>query len=85
MKISLHKKFLKEYRKLNDKDKKRFKEKRDLFLKNPFDISLNNHQLKGRYKRYRSINISSDLRVLYENKENIIIFSIINTHSNLYR
>lgn len=84
MQLSLHKKFVKGYKKLNNKDKKRFKEKRDLFLINPFDSILNNHQLNGKYSGYRSINISSNLRVLYKQKNEIIVFFFIDTHSNLY-
>ena len=85
MKISLHRKFLKGYKKLNNKDKKRFKERRDLFSINPFDFKLNNHQLNGKYIKYRSININSDLRVLYKRKNKIIVFFTIDTHSNLYK
>lgn len=84
MRITLHKKFLRKYKKLNNKDKKRFKERRNLFLTNPFDPVLNNHQLNGKYSKYRSINISGDLRVLYEEKDNGIVFSTIDSRSNLY-
>jgi len=84
MKIILHKKFLKNYIKLSNSDKKRFQERRNLFLNNPFDPILNNHQLHGKYKKYRSINITSDLRVIYEQYVDDVIFIMIDTHSNLY-
>ena len=84
MKIILHKKFLKNYKKLNSSDKKRFQERRNLFLNDPFDPILNNHKLHGKHKSYRSINITSDLRVLYEQYGDDIIFITIDTHSNLY-
>jgi len=84
MKISLHKKFLKQYKKLSDKDKIKFREKRDIFLLNPFALVLNNHKLNGKYSEYRSINITGDLRVLYKQKREMVTFFSIDTHSNLY-
>lgn len=85
MKIILHKNFEKEYKKLNKKEQDKFKERISIFIKNPFDITLNNHLLKGKYKGYRSINITGDLRAIYKllKKDNYIFVSI-NTHSELY-
>lgn len=85
MKIILHKNFEKEYKKLQKKEQTKFKEKIAIFMKNPFDIILNNHLLKGKYKGYRSINIAGDLRAIYKllSKDNYLFVSI-NTHSNLY-
>ncbi len=52
---------------------------------NPFDITLRNHALKGKYLGYRSIDISGDVRALYTVKGNVIIlFAFIGTHSQLY-
>ena len=66
MRILLHKNFDKNYKKLKESEKQAFKERRNIFLKNPFDPVLNNHPLGGQYKGYRSININGDLRVIFE-------------------
>jgi len=61
----------------------------ELFLADPFNPQLRNHQLTGKFKNYRSINITGDWRALYSankiNKENVIIFEALGTHSQLYK
>ena len=85
MKILFHKNFRKIYKKLGVGARKKFKERRDLFLQNPFHPLLNNHALKGKYEGYRSINVGGDLRAIYkELKKNLALFANIDTHSNLY-
>ncbi len=85
MKILLHKNFDKQYKKLNQKEKERFKEKRNIFLQSPFHSALVNHGLHGKYKGCRSIKITADLRVIYKTvKKDIVLFLIIDSHSNLY-
>ncbi|MBU1091248.1 type II toxin-antitoxin system mRNA interferase toxin, RelE/StbE family [Patescibacteria group bacterium] len=85
MRIILHKNFNKKYKKLRLNEKKKFKGRRNLFLKNPFHPTLNNHPLHGKYVGYRSIGITGDLRVIYEllNK-NTAFFVDMDIHSNLY-
>lgn len=85
MRIILHKNFNKKYKKLRLNEKKKFKERRNLFLKNPFHPTLNNHSLHGKYVGYRSTSIAGDLRVIYEllNK-NMAFFVDMDIHSNLY-
>ena len=83
--IFLHKNFDKQYKKLNQKEKEKFKEKRNIFLQNQFHPVLSNHELRGKYKGCRSIKITADLRVIYETiKKNIVLFLTIDSHSNLY-
>ena len=85
MKIVFQCGFRKQYRKLRISERERFEERLRLLVKDPYNPVLNNHALKGRYKRYRSINITGDLRALYKPmKEDIALFVIIDTHSNLY-
>ena len=82
--IRLHRDFEKKYKKLRDTEKKRFKERRDFFVKDEFDPLLNNHALKGKYLGHRSINITGDIRALYKKQGNVVIFTTIDSHSNLY-
>ena len=84
MKIQLHKDFEKQYQKLRTNEKRKFKERRDLFMQDQFNPILNNHSLKGKYLGYRSINITGDLRAIYIEEGEIVIFVAIDSHSNLY-
>ncbi len=85
MKVVLHRNFKKQYKKLRGEEQRRFRERRDLFLKNPFHPILNNHLLRGEYRGYRSINVGGDLRVIYEEiGHSTAQFILIDTHSNLY-
>lgn len=84
MKIKLHKNFQKRYQKLTQQQKEKFKEKRDLFLKDEFNPILNNHPLKGNYSGFRSINVTGDLRVIHKKIGETVVFVTIDSHSNLY-
>jgi addiction module RelE/StbE family toxin len=86
MKIVLHRNFKKSYKKLRQSEKERFKQRRNIFLKNPFHPILNNHALHGKYEKFRSINVGGSLRALYEPvSENVALFITIDTHDKLYR
>lgn len=79
------KNFKKKFKKLSAKEKNVTEERVSVFMKNPFDKRLNNHQLKGDKKNFRSINITGDLRLLFEEvDDDAIRFLDIDTHSNLY-
>ena len=85
MKIRFHYNFRRQYQKLRVGEQKRFKERRDLFLANPYHPLLNNHPLKGKYEGYRSINIGGDLRAIYKRfNQDIVLFVKIGAHHELY-
>ncbi len=86
MKIRFGKKFSKQYQKASVPIKNAFDQKLRLFMQNPFSPTLNNHPLSGKLSGYRSINITGDWRAIYsEQKENnLIIFELLGTHSQLY-
>ena len=86
MKIILHKNFKKQYRKLKAGEKRKLKKRIDIFLQNQFHPLLNNHALRGEYAGFRSINITGDVRALYEpTNEYTAYFIIIDTHGNLFK
>jgi len=85
MQIISHRDFEKAVKKLTKPQQRRLKERLRLFASDPFDSVLNNHALKGKHKGYRSINITGDIRALYEPlKEDASLFVAIGTHSELY-
>ena len=85
MQILLHKNFKKNYKKLTPAQKAKFKERRNLFLRSKFDPLLNNHALKGKWLGCRSISVGGDLRAIFKEKADVIIFVTIDSHSNLYK
>lgn len=85
MVIKTTKAFDKQYLKLNAEVKIAFKRRVTIFKNSPFDVTLRNHGLKGRYLGYRSIDITGDVRALYTTQgDTIILFGFIGTHSQLY-
>ena len=77
--------FDKKFKKLPKKIQLQAKKRISIFFDNPFDPILNNHLLHGDKKLLRSISITGDLRLLYEEVSNDVVrFLDIDTHSNLY-
>jgi addiction module RelE/StbE family toxin len=84
--VRFHKNFDRQYKKLRKNEREKFKERIVVFLQDEFNPMLNNHPLKGKYEGYRSINISGDLRAVYKLvAKDLVLFSAIDTHSNLYK
>ena len=85
MRVIFHKKFEKQYAKLGSEEKQKFKERRDLFLINPFNPILNNHSVDKAYPGCRSINITGDYRAVYKLIDrDTTVFVDLGTHSELY-
>jgi len=86
MKIIFHRDFKKEYKKLGKNIRVHFQEQLVIFENNPFDPQLNNHPLKGKQNGLRSINITGDLRAVYEMvDDDFAHFIALGSHSNLYK
>ena len=78
-------KFKKQYQKLPQKFQQQFDNRLRLFLTDPTHPQLRVHPLKGSFSGYWSINISGDLRALYLKRgDEVIIFALIGSHSQLY-
>ncbi len=82
--IDFSKKFDKDLRKADIKIKKKFRQRLSFFIKNKDNVLLRNHELKGEWVGYRSINITGDWRAIYEEKNGVVIFVALGTHSQLY-
>ena len=89
MKKQLSPLFFEKLKKVDVRIRKSFEEKIVIFENNPFDQRLNNHPLKEPYEGFRSIDITSDYRAVYEEvpsgKETVAYFSLLGTHKELYK
>jgi len=78
-------KFKKQYKKLPEKFQRQFDDRLLLFVSDPTTPKLRVHPLKGEYAGYWSMNVNGDIRALYLIQgEEIIIFALIGSHSELY-
>lgn len=85
MEVGFHKHFKRQFDKLPKKNQEHFYKKLDIFITNPFNPILNNHQLSGNMKNMRSINVSGDIRAIYEQiGKDKALFLMIASHSKLY-
>ena len=85
MQIILSAQVIKHIRKMRLTEQERFRERRNVFVQDPHDPLLHNHKLHGEFEGCRSINITGDIRVVYEMiAEDIAHFIEIGTHDELY-
>ena len=84
MTIAYSKNFMKQAKKLGKPARQRLLERIRLFSDNPLHPELRNHPLRGKYKAYRSIDVTGDVRALYLTQDHRVIFDAIGTHSQLY-
>ncbi len=85
MEYILSKQFEKKFSKLPQKTKNKVIEKLKIFISDPMDERLNNHSLSGKWRVYRSINITGNVRAIYTTAHNNIVrFIDIGSHSDLY-
>lgn len=83
--IDFHRDFKKDLNKLPPSCKEQLYERINIFSKDPFHSILNNHQLHGKLKGRNSINITGDIRAIYEEvSKNKVVFLEIASHSKLY-
>ena len=86
MRVFPHKYFDKRFARLSAKIQTKAVERIQLFQSQPFAQILNNHGLAGKYAGLRSIDITGDLRAVYEPvSDNSAHFMDIGTHSQLYK
>ena len=86
MQLFRHKNFTKQYLKLNPKQQALVDEVIFLFYKDPFDVKLRNHSLKGKYKGCNSIDAAFDLRIIFRQEKNylVVILLKVGSHNQLY-
>ena len=85
MQYFLSKSFEKQFKKLPKKMKQQAVERLQLFLSDPMDYRLRNHSLTGVWAGHRSIDVTGDIRAIYNKAdENVARFVAIGSHSELY-
>ena len=83
--VHLHRSFEKRFVKLPKGIRERFKERRDLFIADPFHSLLKNHSLHEPFAGCRSINVTGDYRaIFYHESKNTVRFIAIGTHHELF-
>ncbi len=85
MTIRYSKKFRKQYQKLTPKLQQKTMNAIKLWSQKPNDELLRLHRLSGKMSHFHSINVTGDLRALYEIvNDEVYLYQMIGTHSQLY-
>ena len=83
--IYFHKHFEKMFQKCSPAIQRKFRERIMLFLENPFADELGNHSLHGKYDGLRSINVTDDIRAIYDSADGEHVrFVAIGSHAQLH-
>ncbi len=86
MTIYFHRHFNKRFARLSGKIQKRALERVELFSLDPFNEILRNHALTANFLGLRSIDITGDVRAIYQLvSAKAVLFVDIGTHSQLYK
>lgn len=85
LKADYHKNFKKDYKKLTKAVQGSFRDRFILFLRNPQDLTLKDHALKGLLNGKRAFSVTGDVRVIYRfiDKDTLILLRI-GTHNQVY-
>lgn len=74
MRIVYSSKFAREYKKLPKEIKLLAEKKEKIFRKNPFDPILDTHKVHGRLRDFWSFSIDFKYRIVFEFRENNIVY-----------
>ena len=89
MEVEFSPEFRKKYRRSSIRIRHRVDDCLRIFRSNPNDLELNNHALKREWEGFRSIDITSDWRAIFEYKlvgNDIVVYFIdLGTHKQLYQ
>lgn len=83
--VEFHKDFQKDFKKLSPAIQTKFWQRLELWHEQPLNALLNHHVLTGKLQGKHSINITGDVRAIYEERgEVLVIYILIGTHAQLY-
>ncbi len=69
----------------NEKLTKQFEQRLGLFIKGELGYPIYDHNLTGKLSGKRAFSIAGDIRVVYIDFENFIVFLDIGSHNQVYR
>lgn len=83
--VQFHRGFKKQFQKLPVGIQKKFWERLELWQEQPLHPLLNHHVLEGKLAGMHSINISGDVRAIYDELDDaLVIYLMIGSHAQLY-
>lgn len=82
--VELHHHFEKQMVQLHEDVQAEVRKRIGLFVLDPFNEELRNHELIGDFRDRRSIDVFNDLRALYREDGEIATFVAVGTHAQLY-
>lgn len=89
MKVQLSPKLIKKLKKHDVRVRNSFKKAIELFSLDPNNLELGNHELEKEWKGFKSIDITADLRAIFqedtEKDEPLAYFVALGTHIQLYK
>lgn len=89
MKFQLAPKLIDKLKKQDVRIRKSFREALKIFFKDPNNLELDNHELRREWEGFRSIDVTADLRAIYqeerEGSELVAYFVALGTHKELYK
>ncbi len=89
MKVQLAPELIVKLKKQDVRILKSFKMAIELFSEDPNNLELDNHELKREWEGFRSIDVTVDLRAIYqegsEGNEPMAYFVAFGTHKELYK
>lgn len=89
MKVQLAPELINKLKKQDVRIRNSFKKAIELFSEDQNNLELDNHELKREWEGFRSIDVTADLRAIYqeasEEDEPITYFVALDTHKNLYK
>jgi mRNA-degrading endonuclease YafQ of YafQ-DinJ toxin-antitoxin module len=82
--IVADKHFERAFKKLPENIKKAFKDLISTVEKNPFDVTLKTHMLQGNKSHIFSLTVTYKIRALFIIDKDILVFTDIGNHDDLY-
>ncbi len=85
MRLRYSSNFKRQYKKLPKNIKKKTGERIKIFLENPRNSLLRVHRLLGKLQNSWSMNITGNIRIVFDYDKNGLFLIAIGTHSELYK
>ncbi|MDZ4787162.1 MAG: type II toxin-antitoxin system YafQ family toxin [bacterium] len=89
MKFQISPELINKLKKQDVRTRNSFKKALEIFFKDPNNLELDNHDLKREWEGFRSIDVTADLRAIYqedrEQDEPVAYFVAFGTHEEIYK